>query len=428
MRVLSLFSGIGGFDLGFQRAGMQIVGMCEYDKHAQQVLRTHFPEATLHNDVREVEYAPGTIDIICGGFPCQDLSVAGKRKGLAGERSSLWFEFARIIKTAQPAWVVIENVPGLLSSNGGRDFATIIYTLGEYGYGVGWRVLNSQFFGVAQRRRRVFIVASFRNKRACTVLLERESMQRDNTQSRKAKQNHTTTTDAGTTAHTRAYVMREDAKAGNMHINPAEVSLTLQAMQASPTAHHAQLLLATSAESVNEIYAIDSASSNSWKSDNPNSGIHKTQLARTIDTTGTNPGSNQGGNLIVPIMTAVHTIPGDIIGRNNSRGNHDGWSDKNISYTLTAQDVHAVTDIPILWECTHTDDPTRVCTGGNNVPMVGVRRLTPTECERLQGFPDGWTTNQSDAQRYKQLGNAVTVPVAEWIAKRILQSDKGELR
>lgn len=368
MRVLSLFSGIGGFDLGFQRAGMQIIGMCEYDKHAQAVLRTHFPEATLHNDVREVEYAPRTVDVICGGFPCQDLSVAGKRKGLSGERSSLWFEFARIIKTAQPAWVVIENVPGLLSSNGGRDFATIIYTLGEYGYGVGWRVLNSQFFGVAQRRRRVFIVASFRNKRACTVLLERESMQRDNTQSRKAKQNNTTTTDAGTTAHTRAYVMREDAKAGNMHINPAEVSLTLQAMQASPTAHHAQLLLAT----------------------------------------------------------AVHTIPDTSRALVSSQG--VGIGDHN-------------TLIPILWECTHTDDPTRICTdqrvaptlqarmdtGGNNVPMIGVRRLTPTECERLQGFPDGWTINQSDAQRYKQLGNAITVPVAEWIAKRILQSEKGEL-
>ena len=191
MNVLSLFSGIGGFDLGFERAGMNVVGMCEIDKHAQKILQRHFPDATLHTDVREVHYERGAVDLICGGFPCQDLSVAGKRRGLAGNRSGLWSEFARIIDETQPAWVVIENVPGLFSSNDGHDFAVIVDWLAQRGYGVGWRVLDAQGFGLAQRRKRAFIVASFGNPRGCTVLLESESVRRDSAQSRQARQGDT---------------------------------------------------------------------------------------------------------------------------------------------------------------------------------------------------------------------------------------------
>jgi DNA (cytosine-5)-methyltransferase 1 len=419
MRVLSLFSGIGGFDLGFERAGMTIVGMCEIDRHAQSVLRRRFPSATLHTDVRKVSYERGAVDVICGGFPCQDLSVAGKRRGLAGDRSGLWHEFARIIDEAEPAWVVIENVPGLFSSNAGRDFAVIVDWLAQRGYGVGWRVLDAQGFGLAQRRKRVFIVASFGTKRGCTVLLEPESVRWDTTTRRGERQGDTRAVAKCLTAHSG----RADWETRNM----------------TPT-----------------VYAIDSQSSNSWKSQNPNSGIHEEQIARTIDTTGTNPTANQGGNVIVPFA-----IQGNIVDRQRGSANGIGISQSNISYTLTAVDRHAVatTDIsptlraeakqslmsgdgninaPLaigtLWESSHGYDPARVMpnqdivptlsakmgTGENNVPLIGVRRLTPTECERLQGFPDGWTEGQSDAQRYKQLGNAVAVPVAEWIGHRIL--------
>ena len=137
MKVLSLFSGIGGFDLGFERAGMEVVGMCEIDKHAQGVLQRQFPNAVLHTDVREVRYERKSVDLICGGFPCQDISVAGKRAGLAGERSGLWHEFARIIDHAEPAWVVIENVAGLFSSGQGRDLAVIIQWLANRGVWCG---------------------------------------------------------------------------------------------------------------------------------------------------------------------------------------------------------------------------------------------------------------------------------------------------
>ena len=137
LRYLSLFSGIGGFDLGFDRAGMVCAGQVEFDEKARAVLAKHWPDVPRLNDVREVNGDEfGSIDLICGGFPCQDVSVAGRRAGLAGERSGLWFEFHRLIDRVRPRWAVFENVPGLLSSNGGRDFAVILRGLVECGYGV----------------------------------------------------------------------------------------------------------------------------------------------------------------------------------------------------------------------------------------------------------------------------------------------------
>jgi DNA-cytosine methyltransferase len=158
----SLFSGIGGIDLGLERAGMKVVWQVENNEFCRKALRKHWPGVKLYGDIREIqgnELEP--VDLICGGFPCQDLSVAGKRAGLAGERSGLFYEFARIIDELAPRWVLIENVPGLLSSNGGRDMGAVLGTLAELGYGYAYRVLDAQYFGVAQRRRRVFIVGCF---------------------------------------------------------------------------------------------------------------------------------------------------------------------------------------------------------------------------------------------------------------------------
>ncbi len=369
MKVLSLFSGIGGFDLGFERAGMEIVGMCEIDKHAQKILQRHFPEATLHDDVRKVHYARGSVDLVCGGFPCQDLSVAGKRRGLEGERSGLWFEFARVIDETEPQWAVIENVPGLFSSDGGRDFAVIIQWLAKRGYGVGWRVLDSQGFGLAQRRKRVFIVASFGSRSGCTVLLEPESVRWDTTSRRSAKQSNTGAVAKCLTAHGQ----RIDYESETMI--PA-VANALTAMRAG------------------------------------------------------SPDEVRG--TMIPFA-----IQGNIVDRQRGGADGIGISQSNISYTLTAVDRHAVS---VLWESSHGYDPARVMpnqdivptlsakmgTGGNNVPLIGVRRLTPTECERLQGFPDGWTSGQSDTHRYKQLGNAVSVPVAHWIGNKIMEAQNGE--
>lgn len=226
MKYISLFSGIGGFDYALEAEGFECVAVVEINRDAQRVLRRHFPHAQLIDDVRKVgnkTHERGTIDLICGGSPCQDFSVAGKRAGIGGERSGLWYEFARIIDELEPKWVIFENVPGLYSSwspvesppfemetrdfdtreeakewasrfqgdwrvEEESDFETILDFFQGRGYGVAWRVLDAQYTGVPQRRRRVFLVASFGDGRCAEVLFERECVSWDPAQSGEARE------------------------------------------------------------------------------------------------------------------------------------------------------------------------------------------------------------------------------------------------
>ena len=182
---VSLFAGVGGFDLGFEQAGHTCVGQVEIDKHAQSVLKKHWPDVPLHDDVttatqwaKEIDLI-GKVDIVCGGFPCQDVSVAGKRAGIAGQRSGLFWDAIRFAQEVKAQTIILENVPGLLSSNNGRDFGVVLTALADAGYRhIEWRVLDSQFFGVPQRRRRVFIVGSVADQSTNPILLERESRSR----------------------------------------------------------------------------------------------------------------------------------------------------------------------------------------------------------------------------------------------------------
>lgn len=183
MNVVSLFAGVGGFDLGAERAGFTVIGQVEIDKSCQEVLRRRFPNALLHDDVTTaVEWAKendliGKVDIVCGGFPCQDVSIAGKRAGITGARSGLFWEDIRFSEEVQAHTVILENVPGLLSSNNGRDFGVVLTTLADAGYRhIEWRIVDSQFFGVPQRRRRVIIVGTTRNPRGGSILAEREGL------------------------------------------------------------------------------------------------------------------------------------------------------------------------------------------------------------------------------------------------------------
>ena len=162
---VSLFAGVGGFDLALERNGVKVVASVEIDKKASAVLAQHFPNSKLFGDITEVtgeQLIAAGFDprngIITGGFPCQDLSVAGKRSGLAGKRSGLFWEICRLLDETRAQNFILENVPGLLSSNNGRDMAAVIEALVERGYGIAWRVLDAQYFGVPQRRKRVFIV------------------------------------------------------------------------------------------------------------------------------------------------------------------------------------------------------------------------------------------------------------------------------
>ena len=163
--------------MALEAAGMTPAWQVEVEPQAASVLRYRWPAVDLHADVRNVGVSNlARVDLICGGFPCQDLSVAGKRAGLAGERSGLFYEFMRVVDELAPRWVLIENVPGLLSSNGGRDMGTVLGTLGRLGYGWTYRCLDTQYFGPPQRRLRVFIVGRAGGFCPPEVLLEPEGL------------------------------------------------------------------------------------------------------------------------------------------------------------------------------------------------------------------------------------------------------------
>lgn len=155
----SLFAGIGGFDLGFEQAGFGTAWQVEINPVSRAVLADRFPHAKQFIDVRTCLPDLWRTDIIVGGFPCQDVSLAGKRRGLAGQRTGLFFDALNIVDSLKPRWLVLENVTGLLNSNDGKDFQTVIQSLAECGYMGAWRVLDAQYFGVPTARRRVFIVA-----------------------------------------------------------------------------------------------------------------------------------------------------------------------------------------------------------------------------------------------------------------------------
>jgi len=204
---VSLFAGVGGFDLAMERNGVEVVANVEIDKACQSVLAKHFPNAKQFSDITEVKgsdligagFEPSR-GIITGGFPCQDLSVAGKRRGLAGERSGLFWEIARLIEETKTEWFILENVPGLLTSNKGQDFGVVIGTLADIGYSSAWRVLDAQHFGVPQRRRRVFIVGrrTGNGLSPAEVLFKSEGLRRNHTQSKQTGQKLATNSSVGT--------------------------------------------------------------------------------------------------------------------------------------------------------------------------------------------------------------------------------------
>lgn len=439
MKFVSLFSGIGGFDLAFERAGMECHSVCEIDTAAQVILRRHFQQAKLYDDVRKVgkdTHERGSIDLVCGGFPCQDLSVAGKRAGLAGERSGLWFEFARVIDELEPQWVVIENVPGLLSSNKGKDFAIIVQWLAQRGYGVAWRVLDAQYFGVPQRRRRVFIVGSFGDGRAAEVLFEREGGAGDTPPSRETgkdiafslRANPSRSGDKGDEGINTTMVADMLTSGGNGHRGHQDpVNMTLLAGTLSASAGG----LNRPAGQGNELDFL----------------IPSRSIAETL--TGENHTGLGGGvtNRSVPnlvcfdanqnLRDASEDIAPTLLHSGDGKKAHGAYSKLSVAGTLQSHSKkhgHAMTtqqaaeNNQLVWDSAqitskqHGSKPSDISQPLNTLAgmMVGVRRLTPVECERLQGFPDGWTAGQSDSARYRQLGNAVARPVAEWLGKRII--------
>ena len=373
MRAGSLFSGIGGFDLGFKRAGMEVAWQCEIDKQARAVLARHWPGVPCYDDVTKLRGADlSRVDVLCGGFPCQDISVAGKRAGLAGERSGLWFEFARIAGELKPQWVVIENVPGLRSSNGGLDLATILRGLAELGYMGAWWSPDAQYFGLAQRRERVFIVGHLGSGRAVEVLPDTASLCGHPAPSREAGEGI-----AGT--------LGGSSQSGGFRTTDLDNN-------------GAYVTLGTS-------HGVDNLAVAPTLSGNPRNRSY--------------PGSDP-----IVFVAPVYAIQD---GREMEKAQNGLGVSESVAYTLDGTGAQAVGYVPEFVPNAMSSKWAKGAGGpaGDEVqnlvaPQSMVRRLTPTECERLQGFPDGWTAGQADSHRYKQLGNAVAVPVAEWIGRQLM--------
>lgn len=310
MRYLSLCSGIEAASVAWMPLGWEPAAFSEIDRFPCAVLKHHFPNVPNLGDMTkikgEVFHGPNAIDLLVGGTPCQGFSLAGARAGLRDERSALAWHYVRLAGEIKPRWLVWENVPGVLSANKGADFRKFLQALVECGYSLCWRVLDAQYFGVPQRRRKVFVVGHLGGLAAAEVLLEPESVRGDTPP-------------------------RPEEKTKNT-VNPAE------------------------------------------------------GIARCLHTKPRNG-----------IVNQAITISGKW-----------GLSVSSTFPTLTIQSYSA---------------------GQRGTPMILAirpRRLTPLECERLQGFPDYYTAlpDASDTARYKALGNSMAVPCMAWIGRRIARVDK----
>lgn len=379
MRFLDLFSGIGGFRLGMERAGHTCIGFCEIDKYARLSYNA------IHNTEGEIDYKDitevtneefrklrGKVDVICGGFPCQAFSIAGNQLGFEDARGTLFYEIARAAEQIKPRYLFLENVRNLLSHDKGKTFERMLKILDELGYDAEWQVLNSKNFGVPQNRERVFIIGHLRGE--CTY---------------------------------RVFPIRGENKEFN-----------------------------TNGE-INQV-------GNIGKSDNFGGNP---QVTRVYDINGISPTLNtmQGGGrepkIVIPVLT-----PDRVEKRQNGRRFKTNGEPM---FTITTQDRHgvlvkeatkqgyAVADVGDSINFSHPNSKTRRGRVGKNIANTlltsdeqgvvlsdyKIRKLTPRECWRLQGFPD-WAFDKaqavnSNSQLYKQAGNSVTVNVIEEIAKRL---------
>tara|TARA_B100000029_G_scaffold313526_1_gene305981 strand:- start:40 stop:1185 length:1146 start_codon:yes stop_codon:yes gene_type:complete len=359
LNIFSMFTGIGGFELGIENSTLknrhhtkpELVGYSEIDKYAIQIFEKHFEGVKNFGDATQIrgDELPD-FDVLVGGFPCQAFSIAGRKEGFGDTRGTLFFDIARILHEKRPRYLVLENVRGLLSHEKGKTFQTILRVLASLGYAIEWQVLNSKDFGVPQNRERIFIVGYF----------------------------------GGFPRRTLFPIRGDDTK--DERVAGREVAFPLTTSYSKgPAASDVQ-------KRRRQLVGLDA-------------------LERSID--------------VYPVMSP-----------NRTQKKQNGRRIKNAgepSFTLTAQDRHGVYQVENYRirrltqgksQSQRVYDPSGLSvtlasqagglgakTGLYQVENHRIRRLTPVECERLQGFPDGWTEGLSDAQRYKTLGNAVTTNV-----------------
>ncbi len=380
MKFLDLFAGIGGFRLGMESAGHECVGFCEIDKYARasyKAIHNTEGEIELHDITRVTDESIrgfGSVDVVCGGFPCQAFSIAGHRRGFEDTRGTLFFEICRFASILRPKYLFLENVRGLLNHDGGATFETIIRTLDELGYDVEWQVLNSKNFGVPQNRERVFIIGHLRGERTRNVFpISGESEQSDY-QPPKIEIIGNTKNPNGTSKGTKSVVYGSGGVVGTLTATDYKEPKQVAIKQFG--------ILQPNFNQCGVVYETDG-------------------IAPTIR-------AYQGGGLEPKIRVKEATSKGYAeaeigdsvnLSHPNSKTRR-GRVGKQVANTLLTGESQGVVE-----------------------PDFRIRKLTPRECWRLQGFPD-WAFDKaqevnSNSRLYKQAGNSVTINVIAAIAKEL---------
>ena len=439
MKYLSVCSGIEAASVAWHHLGWEPVGFSEIEPFPSAVLAHRFPTVPNFGDMtkfKEWDIEPGTIDILVGGTPCQSFSVAGLRQGLADPRGGLMLTYLEIARHLRPRWVVWENVPGVLSSNGGRDFGSFLGALGDMGYWWAFRVLDAQWcrtqrhpHAVPQRRRRVFVVGCLGDStRAAQVLFERESVQRDSSP-RRAK-GKKVAADAESGVGSGGVTSREVAPCleTTCHDYSRADGFTMIAQPVAGTLGNRGVRSHTELDGhgayipVQPFTKAKRAQSNTddetWVQGQVNPTLSLFDQGDTRATTvavAFKPGQSAAARTIGAQQEVACTIEA------GGGGNNKQAVALGVAPTLTAH-----------------NDPSRSPQSAEVTQQVAavhaasmtVRRLTPRECERLQGFPDDWTLipwrgkpveQCPDGPRYKALGNSMAVNCMEWIGERIVR-------
>ncbi len=391
----SVCSGIEAVTVAWESLGFRPAWFAEIDPFCSALLAHRYPDVENLGDFTAIQDIRSPIDVLAGGTPCQSFSVAGRRGGLEDARGNLAIEFCRLAGRLRPRWIVWENVPGVLSSNGGRDFGSIVGALAELGYGCAWRVLDAQFLGVPQRRRRVFVVGHLGDwRRAAAVLLERESLCRDTPARRQAREEVAGCLGGGT---------GERGWCNDLDRSGVFVSMSLNAKGGSGRM-----------DGESETFVAHTLRGEGFDASEDGTG-RGTPLVPTAFS------SKDHGADAGPLAPTLRAMTHDR-SHANAGGQVAVCFESRVARNGRGGPSELVPPLKAQSGGSGRGDGAPLVAGSGS---VAVRRLTPRECERLQGLPDDYTLipyrgkPAADGPRYRSIGNAMAVPVMRWIGERI---------
>ena len=450
----SVCSGVEAATVAWHDLGFEPQWFSEVDAFPSAVLQHHYPNVPNHGDMTKFKEWNNdkTIDLLVGGTPCQSFSVAGLRQGLSDPRGNLMLTYLAMADRFKPKWLVWENVPGVLSSNGGRDFGTFIGALGKIGYGFSWRILDAQYFGVPQRRRRVFVVGCLGDWRsAASVLFEPESLSGNPAPSREERQRVAPTVSTGPpfsrTGNSRVeadalvtyampgnWIGRKPENGGNqvepfVELSPCQTATDVHAVSYTSSSfggyHEGVGTVRASGGDLgggSETLAVTPKSGSHWDGDFPHPTL--TQSAKGSGGIGASNQEVFGGRGAGLVAKCLTTRTGQA---------YDAGTETLLPIKATGETT--LSDVTMSLTASYGAGGADLATK----PMIctsAVRRLTPRECERLQGFSDDYTKiswrgkepeDCPNGHRYKAMGNSMAVPVMRWIGERIQMVEEEKL-